>query len=85
MISVSPARSTRSFRWGMVWFIFSEVMFFAGFFGALFYARNIAVPMLADAATALAGLQRRTWPTAGPGAEPESFPCRVGHSGAQHR
>ena len=24
-----------SFRWGMVWFIFSEVMFFAGFFGAL--------------------------------------------------
>jgi len=30
----------RSFRWGMVWFIFSEVMFFAGFFGALFYARN---------------------------------------------
>jgi cytochrome c oxidase subunit 3 len=29
----------RSFRWGMSWFIFSEVMFFAAFFGALFYAR----------------------------------------------
>ena len=26
-----------SFRWGMSWFIFSEVMFFAAFFGALFY------------------------------------------------
>ena len=29
----------RSFRQGMMWFIFSEVMFFAAFFGALFYAR----------------------------------------------
>src|SRR5690606_31895736 len=28
-----------SFRMGMVWFIFSEVMFFAAFFGALFYTR----------------------------------------------
>jgi len=27
----------RSFRQGMMWFIFSEVMFFAAFFGALFY------------------------------------------------
>ena len=35
-----------SFRWGMVWFIASEVMFFAGFFGALFYARYFAVPWL---------------------------------------
>jgi len=35
-----------SFRWGMVWFIFSEVMFFAAFFGALFYARNLSVPWL---------------------------------------
>ena len=26
-----------SFRWGMSWFIFSEVMFFAVFFGTLFY------------------------------------------------
>ncbi|OHC65515.1 MAG: MFS transporter [Rhodocyclales bacterium GWA2_65_20] len=35
-----------SFRWGMAWFIFSEVMFFAAFFGALFYARFFAVPWL---------------------------------------
>ena len=33
-----------SFRWGMSWFIFSEVMFFAGFFGALFYTRVLSVP-----------------------------------------
>ena len=31
----------KSFRWGMSWFIFSEVMFFAAFFGALFYLRVI--------------------------------------------
>ncbi|MCC2617005.1 cytochrome c oxidase subunit 3 [Aestuariibacter halophilus] len=37
----------RSYRQGMSWFIFSEVMFFAAFFGALFYARVIAVPWLA--------------------------------------
>jgi cytochrome c oxidase subunit 3 len=36
----------RSFRWGMAWFIFSEVMFFAAFFGALFYARIFSVPWL---------------------------------------
>jgi len=36
-----------SFRMGMMWFIFSEVMFFGAFFGALFYARNLAVPWLA--------------------------------------
>lgn len=36
----------RSFRWGMGWFIFSEVMFFAAFFGALFYARLYSVPWL---------------------------------------
>ncbi|MDE2407518.1 MAG: cytochrome c oxidase subunit 3 [Xanthomonadaceae bacterium] len=35
-----------SFRMGMVWFIFSEVMFFAAFFGALFYARQFAMPWL---------------------------------------
>jgi len=36
----------RSFRMGMTWFIFSEVMFFAAFFGALYYARQLAVPWL---------------------------------------
>ena len=36
----------RSFRMGMMWFIISEVMFFAAFFGALFYARQLSVPWL---------------------------------------
>ena len=35
-----------SFRMGMGWFIFSEVMFFAAFFGALFYARMFSIPWL---------------------------------------
>jgi len=40
------AQMDRSFRWGMSWFIFSEVMFFAAFFGTLFYVRNFAGPWL---------------------------------------
>lgn len=39
----------RSYRFGMLWFIVSEVMFFAAFFGALFYARIVSVPWLAGA------------------------------------
>lgn len=42
------ARIDTSFRWSMSWFIFSEVMFFGAFFGALFYARSITMPWLAD-------------------------------------
>ena len=63
------AQVDMSFRWGMGWFIFSEVMFFAAFFGALFYGRVISVPDLAG------GEQLRLlwpgytggWPTVGPG------------------
>ena len=36
----------QSFVWGMAWFIFSEVMFFAAFFGALYYARELSLPWL---------------------------------------
>lgn len=54
-----------SFRMGMMWFIFSEVMFFAGFFGALFYVRNLAVPWLADTDILWMGYEGG-WPTAGP-------------------
>lgn len=35
-----------SFRWGMIWFIFSEVCFFGAFFGALFYTRVLVVPFI---------------------------------------
>ena len=40
------AQVDTSFRMGMSWFIFSEVMFFACFFGALFYARALVIPWL---------------------------------------
>jgi cytochrome c oxidase subunit 3 len=56
-----------SFRWGMSWFIFSEVMFFAAFFGALFYARSLAVPWLGDLEHKLLWPDfSAQWPTAGP-------------------
>lgn len=42
-----------SFRWGMSWFIFSEVMFFAAFFGALFYVRILSIPWLGGEAHGL--------------------------------
>lgn len=38
-----------SFKQGMSWFIFSEVMFFAAFFGALLYLRVFSVPWLGGA------------------------------------
>ncbi len=41
-------RIDMSYRWSMGWFIFSEVMFFGAFFGALYYARSISFPWLAD-------------------------------------
>ncbi|MGZ8291284.1 MAG: cytochrome c oxidase subunit 3 [Telluria sp.] len=41
-------RIDNSYRWSMSWFIFSEVMFFGAFFGALFYARAVSMPWLAD-------------------------------------
>ena len=60
----------RSFRWSMSWFIFSEVMFFAAFFGALFYVRVLSVPDLAspDQAALWEGFKGQ-WPTAGPAAK----------------
>jgi cytochrome c oxidase subunit 3 len=67
------AQVDRSFRQGMMWFIFSEVMFFAAFFGALFYARNMAVPWLGgDSNNFFTNLllwegYESTWPTDGPG------------------
>jgi cytochrome c oxidase subunit 3 len=58
-----------SFRWGMGWFIFSEVMFFAAFFGALFYARVLSVPWLGDLEQKLLWPDfNAQWPTAGPAA-----------------
>ena len=44
--AVYNAQVDLSFRWGMFWFILSEVMFFAAFFGALYYARQYSLPWL---------------------------------------
>ena len=66
-----------SYRMGMMWFIFSEVMFFAVFFGALWYTRNLSVPWLGEGGFS-SGPGRSThealwsafqggWPTNGPG------------------
>jgi cytochrome c oxidase subunit 3 len=56
-----------SFRWGMSWFIFSEVMFFAAFFGALFYIRNLSVPELGGPEQKLLWPNfTAMWPTNGP-------------------
>jgi cytochrome c oxidase subunit III len=65
-----------SFRWGMSWFIFSEVVFFGIFFGALFYARELVVPWLAGEGnnffthTLLWPAFENVWPSTGPAGEP---------------
>ena len=46
MRGLPDAQVKRSFVLGMSWFIFSEVMFFAVFFGALLYVRMFALPWL---------------------------------------
>ena len=63
----------RSFRMGMMWFIFSEVMFFAAFFGALLYARQFSIPWLGGEGVKVLtnfllwkNFETR-WPTNGPG------------------
>ena len=58
-----------SFRWSMSWFIFSEVMFFASFFGALYWARVHALPMLGNLDHQLLWPDfHAVWPTAEAGA-----------------
>ena len=68
-----------SFRMGMIWFIFSEVMFFAAFFGALFYARQYAMPWLGGEGDGVATNNllwpgfSAAWPSNGPGAVGGTF------------
>ena len=64
-----------SFRWGMMWFIFSEVMFFAAFFGALYYTRVLSESWLAGDSSFSYGSTKEllwqgftaVWPNNGPG------------------
>ena len=67
-----------SFRWAMSWFIFSEVMFFAAFFGALFYARVYSLPWLGDIDNKLLWPDFAAhWPSAGPYRPPEFSPMHA--------
>jgi cytochrome c oxidase subunit 3 len=67
----------------MMWFIISEVMFFAAFFGALFYARQLALPWLGgEGGKAVSALLHPgfdgSWPFGGNG------PARLGpHEGGE--
>jgi cytochrome c oxidase subunit 3 len=69
---MNNAAVDRSYRWGMSWFIFSEVMFFAAFFGALFYARQYSIPWLSGEGNnfftnfVLWSGYEGSWPTNGP-------------------
>ena len=58
-----------SYRWSMSWYIFSEVMFFSAFFGALYWARVHSVPMLGNFDHQLLWPDfKAIWPSAGGGA-----------------
>lgn len=67
-------KENRAFRWGMMWFIMSEVVFFASLFGVLFYERHIAIPWLASFSNPHSPLNhyapwpafQAAWPSSGP-------------------
>lgn len=48
------AQMDRTYRWGMVWFIVSEVFLFGIFFGALFYTRLFSLTELGNATGSIA-------------------------------
>ena len=66
------AQVDKTYRWGMGWFIFSEVMFFAAFFGTLWYARVLVAPWLSGEGAGISTheflhpLYEMAWPTQGP-------------------
>lgn len=49
LAGMNSQQLSTSYRMGMKWFIFSEVMFFAAFFGTLFYTRHLSIPWLSGA------------------------------------
>ena len=63
---MNSAQLKKSYVLGMYWFIFSEVMFFFAFFGALFYLRNLAGPWLAGGRPPAGRRPASGWPQAGP-------------------
>jgi len=57
LAGLHSARMDTSYRYGLFWFITSEIAFFGIFFGALFYARLVSVPALGHGET-----QAVLWP-----------------------
>ncbi|MGE4125654.1 MAG: cytochrome c oxidase subunit 3 [Pusillimonas sp.] len=72
---LNSQRVDHSYRWSMAWFIFSEVMFFAAFFGALWYVREVTTPWLAsiDHQNMLWPNFTAAWPNFGPAGIVEEF------------
>ncbi|MEE4294687.1 MAG: cytochrome c oxidase subunit 3 [Xanthomonadales bacterium] len=72
LAGVYNAQVDRSFRQGMFWFIASEVFFFLGFFGALFYLRMISLEWMGGEGYLAATREflwpdfSAEWPTGGP-------------------
>ena len=62
MAGMNSEQLKRSYVWGMSWFIFSEVMFFAAFFGALFYVRFVSSSHLEASAEMLWNGFEFAWP-----------------------
>ena len=61
LAGMNSAQLKKSYVLGMFWFIFSEVMFFFVFFGALFYVRVLVGPWLAGQGEAGA-MNHLLWP-----------------------
>ena len=72
---LNSKRIDASYRWSMSWFIFSEVMFFAAFFGALWYTRGVTMPWLGDLdhKQLLWPEFNAVWPNLGPAGVVEAF------------
>lgn len=72
---LNSQRVDHSYRWSMAWFIFSEVMFFAAFFGSLWYVREITTPWLSniDHQNMLWPNFTAAWPNFGPAGIVEQF------------
>jgi len=72
---LNSKRIDMSYRWSMSWFIFSEVMFFSAFFGALWYTRTITLPWLGDLDHKLLLWPdfNAVWPNLGPAGVVEAF------------
>jgi len=66
---LNSQRVDHSYRWSMAWFIFSEVMFFGAFFGALYWVRQHSVPELGNLEHALLWPDfKGLWPSVAAGA-----------------